>query len=187
MEDKQLTLMELNDLLEEAVKTFPEGYVVKNGFGEPGSYRGYYEQIAFEPEQNVLLEKMLEEVMTSIGYSFEGYKGGTFLMGHATPVNISNWGVCQGEEDILTQGRLFQMLAVEGQLPKKSEEDVKSENERLKQHILAIVSDLVTDFLYYDRKEDEEVGPEVIEQAVANGVITADEIVERFRDELGGI
>jgi hypothetical protein len=51
--------------------------------------------------------------------------------------------------------------------------------------ILAAVSDLVVDFLYYDRKEDEELPRGAIEDAVAAGEITVDEIVEAFRSGLG--
>jgi hypothetical protein len=46
--------------------------------------------------------------------------------------------------------------------------------------ILGNVEDLVADFLYYDRKEDEELPRGAIEQAIREGVITADEIVAEF-------
>jgi hypothetical protein len=49
-----------------------------------------------------------------------------------------------------------------------------------REHILAVVSDLATDFLYYDRKESE-LGVGEIEAAVHAGEITVEEIVEEFR------
>jgi hypothetical protein len=54
----------------------------------------------------------------------------------------------------------------------------------VKQIILDTVSDLVADFLYYGRKEDELLPRGVIEAAVTSGQITVDEIVEHFRAEL---
>lgn len=57
--------------------------------------------------------------------------------------------------------------------------------ENVRQTILATVKDLATDFLYYDRKEDESLPVGAIERAVSDGVITVDEIVSEFRKELG--
>lgn len=50
--------------------------------------------------------------------------------------------------------------------------------------ILNTVSDLVADLVFYDRKEDEELGPDEINVAVDAGEITIDDMVSRFRDEL---
>lgn len=50
--------------------------------------------------------------------------------------------------------------------------------------ILNIVDDLVSDFLYYDRKEDEDLPRGAIEEAVRAGEVTVDEIVEKFRATL---
>lgn len=56
--------------------------------------------------------------------------------------------------------------------------------ENLKGYILGLASDAMTDFLYYDRKEDSSVGVGVIENAIIEGVITIDEILEVIREEL---
>jgi len=50
--------------------------------------------------------------------------------------------------------------------------------------ILNTVDDLVSKFIYYDRKEDEDLPLDSIEEAIANGEITLAEIVERFADQL---
>ena len=50
--------------------------------------------------------------------------------------------------------------------------------------ILATVSDLVTNFVYYDRKEDEDLPEGQIEAAIDAGELSIDEIVERFRSDL---
>lgn len=46
------------------------------------------------------------------------------------------------------------------------------------------ICDLVSDFLYYDRKEDEELPVGAIEELIENGDISVDEIVGIFREEL---
>lgn len=46
------------------------------------------------------------------------------------------------------------------------------------------ISDLVSNFLYYDRKEDESLPRGEIEKAVAAGEITVEEIIAYFGQEL---
>lgn len=46
------------------------------------------------------------------------------------------------------------------------------------------IDDMVSDFLYYDRKEDEQLPNGAIESAIENGVITVDEISDRFKQRL---
>jgi len=43
------------------------------------------------------------------------------------------------------------------------------------------IQDLVGSFLYYDRKEDEDLSVREIENAIAEGEISVDEIVSLFR------
>lgn len=50
--------------------------------------------------------------------------------------------------------------------------------------IIANVQDLVVDFLYYDRKEDEELGLGDIEKAISEGIIKESEIIEIFTAQL---
>lgn len=54
----------------------------------------------------------------------------------------------------------------------------------MKSLILRTVTDLVSAFTYYDRKEDEKLPRGAIEDAIARGEITVDEIVEHFRARL---
>jgi len=51
----------------------------------------------------------------------------------------------------------------------------------MKQIILDTIDDLCTDFLYYDRKEDEELSADALNEAILSGEITIDEIVNKFR------
>ena len=50
--------------------------------------------------------------------------------------------------------------------------------------ILNAVVDLVSDFLYYDRKEDEDLPIEGIESSIEHGNITEEEIIEQFAKSL---
>jgi len=54
----------------------------------------------------------------------------------------------------------------------------------IKQIVLDAISDLSSDFLYYDRKEDEDLTIEQLNEAVRNGEITIDEMVEQFKKHL---
>lgn len=57
---------------------------------------------------------------------------------------------------------------------------------KLRLRILNTIDDLVANLLYYDRKEDENLPRGAIEQAVEHGVITVDEMIEKFADGLRG-
>ena len=54
----------------------------------------------------------------------------------------------------------------------------------MKETILGLIEDLVTDFTYYDRKGDEQLTYEQLEQAVRGGEITIDEMVAEFKKHL---
>lgn len=56
----------------------------------------------------------------------------------------------------------------------------------MKKLILATISDLCSNFLYYDRKDDEDLTMEQLNEAVASGEITIDEMVDAFRRHLEG-
>jgi hypothetical protein len=49
-----------------------------------------------------------------------------------------------------------------------------------KQQILDVVDDCVSDLLYYDRKEDEDLPRGEIEKAIQAGEITAQDIADHF-------
>ncbi len=46
--------------------------------------------------------------------------------------------------------------------------------------ILAAAEDLAGDFLYYSRKEDEDLPRGAIEEAIESGEVTVDEIISKF-------
>ena len=51
-------------------------------------------------------------------------------------------------------------------------------------HIRNNIDDMISDFLFYDRKGDEDLPMGVIEKEVKNGKLTVDEIVSRFKQQL---
>jgi len=53
-------------------------------------------------------------------------------------------------------------------------------DEELKDTILGKVEDLVSNFLYYDREEDEDLPPGAIEDAVKRRVVSIEDIVAQF-------
>lgn len=62
------------------------------GFGNPHSYRGYYEQLAFEPAENVTVRSMLADARGVLGQTLTGYKGGEYRMDEHTDVWLSRYG-----------------------------------------------------------------------------------------------
>jgi hypothetical protein len=50
--------------------------------------------------------------------------------------------------------------------------------------IINTVKDLCSNFLYYDRKEDEELSAEDLQNAINSGEITIEEIVAEFETNL---
>lgn len=64
---------------------------------DPHSYRGYYVDLAFEPgTEAVPAAKLLTECRACMGKVFQGYKGGDYMMGEATPVWVSEYGTNSG-------------------------------------------------------------------------------------------
>ena len=54
----------------------------------------------------------------------------------------------------------------------------------MKTLILNAVKDLCSNFLYYDRKEDDSLSIDQLNNAITSGEITVDEIVTEFRNQL---
>lgn len=54
----------------------------------------------------------------------------------------------------------------------------------MKENIINTIKDLCSDFLFYDRKEDEQLSSNDLINAVKTGEITIDEMVTEFRQNL---
>lgn len=87
-------LQELIDALSAADQT----HVAPLGFGEPMSYRGYYEELAFEPARNVTVASMLAHAKSALGATFTGYKGGEFTMHAHTDCYIAKYREVGGDK-----------------------------------------------------------------------------------------
>ena len=70
----------------------PSEKVIRRGFLRPHSYRGFYEDLAFEPVENVPVRDMLECAKASLGKTYQGYKGGNYNMDERTSVWIAVYG-----------------------------------------------------------------------------------------------
>jgi hypothetical protein len=86
---KQMTLGKLIKTLE---GFDPNSPVI--GLYSPHSYRGYYSDLAFEELVGGSRPawELLEECKSILGKTFEGYKGGEFVMDENTPVWIAYYG-----------------------------------------------------------------------------------------------
>ena len=100
----------LKDLIEWLEKQNPDA-VVPYGFGEPMSYRGYYDDVAFAPVENARLGDMLEHAKSALGATFEGYKGGSFTMYGYTACWIAEYGDSDGDKIGKTMMHLWEVTA----------------------------------------------------------------------------
>lgn len=81
----------LGDVIER-LESEPVEKRLKLGFGEPHSYRGYYEQLAFEPARNVTVGAMLAAARSALGKTFQGWKGGDYVMNEDSSVWLAHLG-----------------------------------------------------------------------------------------------
>lgn len=96
--ERAVEQMTLGELIE-ALEMMPEGAEIE-GLGNLNSYRGYYSDLAFEPEVGAkTAAELLETCRAAMGQVFEGYKGGEHVMGAKTPLWLANYGSC-GEKII---------------------------------------------------------------------------------------
>ena len=71
--------MQLGQLITR-LETANKEQIVKIGFGNPHSYRGYYSELAFEIQENVTVQHMLSSAKEALGTTYEGWKGGDHTM-----------------------------------------------------------------------------------------------------------
>lgn len=66
--------------------------VLPIGFANPHSYRGYYDQLAFEPVADIKIGDMLTAAKYAVGRTFQGWKGGDYTMSEHTECWIATEG-----------------------------------------------------------------------------------------------
>jgi hypothetical protein len=89
--------MTLGELIKRLEKVDPK-QEVKMGFSNPHSYRGYYDELAFEPQEDTTVGEMLDWAKSAVGATYTGYKGGEYTMSEWTEVWLATYG--QGGEGI---------------------------------------------------------------------------------------
>jgi len=83
--------MTLQALIEELSRYDPQQRVPL-GFREPHSYRGYYDELAFEPVPDTTVGAMLAAAKDALGATYTGYKGGDYTMNAYTQVWLARYG-----------------------------------------------------------------------------------------------
>lgn len=83
--------MTLEDLIKYLEK-LPKETMFSRGIKNPHSYRGYYDQLAFEPARAMSAADMLEVARSADGATFDGWKGGDFRMGSLTECWLAGEG-----------------------------------------------------------------------------------------------
>lgn len=66
--------------------------VCRIGFHRPHSYRGYYEDLAFVPVENISVAAMLAAAESADGETYDGWKGGEYKMSEWTQCWLSERG-----------------------------------------------------------------------------------------------
>lgn len=70
----------------------PPSRLIRHGFGLANSYRGFYEDLAFQPEERVTVGSMLTNARATLDCTYEGYKGGMYIMRRSTECWLAMWG-----------------------------------------------------------------------------------------------
>lgn len=83
--------MKLGALIE-LLQKYPVSRKVRRGFGNPHSWRGSYDELAFEPIHDTTVGEMLEAAKSAVGTTYHGWKGGEYKMILDTYVNIDSVG-----------------------------------------------------------------------------------------------
>jgi len=102
-----MSLGELIDWLEKQ----DQDLIVKDGFSTPHSDRGFYEELAFSPEDEAKISDMLKYAKSAVGETFQGWKGGDFQMDEITSVYIGEYGKC-GEEITKTHFKYWLLVGI---------------------------------------------------------------------------
>jgi len=90
--------MNLETLINKLEK-LPLDMVFSPGFGRGRSWRGSYEEIAFEHVQSSTVAEMLAHAKAALGTTLHGYKGGEYHCDESTECNVADWGCYGGDSD----------------------------------------------------------------------------------------
>lgn len=83
--------MTLGELIQELEKVEPN-LIAEEGFGNGHSYRGYYNDCAFEPMPNQTFGEMLAAAKRVLNTTQQGWKGGDYVMTEHVEVYLAEEG-----------------------------------------------------------------------------------------------
>lgn len=92
--------MTLDELIKALEAEGGHGRVLPLGFGNPHSYRGFYDELAFEPLAGVTVGQMLADARRALGATYEGWKGGEYTMKGYTDCWLAEQGSTSPGETI---------------------------------------------------------------------------------------
>ena len=139
-DDSPFDCLKLGQLIDALRRLDPKA-VLLNGFCNPHSYRGYYEQLAFEPKDGVTVGEALETARSAVDETCHGYKGGAYRMDEGTPCWIAEHG---------STGRPLQGLAIlrngavewHGETPETAFSRVSAERETARADIAYLIAEV---------------------------------------------
>lgn len=88
--------LDLGDLIAALEAAGPDTKV-RDGFTRPHSYRGFYDELAFELVHDVTVAEMLADARSALNATYQGWKGGDYTMDRYTPVWLVPGRGCTGE------------------------------------------------------------------------------------------
>lgn len=99
--------MTLGDYIQLLEQHHPDQRIPR-GLNHPHSWRGSYDELAFQPCGETTVAEMLRVAKSCVGYTFQGWKGGDYTMGLETPINIEYEGEYTDGDTMM--GFLFQLM-----------------------------------------------------------------------------
>lgn len=102
----------LGELIDRLKAENPEKRI-RAGFHNPHSWRGIYNDLAFEVTSNITVADMLTAAESAVGATYDGYKGGHYEMDLGTDVWLAVEGSGAGE----TLGAVMLDLMLAAEVP----------------------------------------------------------------------
>ena len=103
------TLGDVDRIVRKLVRLYGLDAAARYGFTYPHSWRGAYDEVAFETCGRVTLRQVLADVEGALNGTFTGWKGGEYSYDHSTPVHLDSPGRCDDIEGGRFAGRLASM------------------------------------------------------------------------------
>lgn len=89
--------MKLGDFSDVFLNMKDDSFVFTEGFSNVHSYRGYYDEVSFEPASDVALSFVKLQITSALNVTHIGYKGGEYNYDSDTPAHLAYYG-CVSEE-----------------------------------------------------------------------------------------